>query len=269
MTSIKPRKPFFSLILSVLTAGLGQFYNGQIRKALVFYLAVNASPLVCIWVLFNSLPLTMLAIAFAVFLLLFSWIDAFKNAKSLQNYALKPFNKWYIYAGIFVLHVLLSNTLNTQVLHALVKNRNSWAIRAFSMPSYSMGPTFHIGDFLIADMTYYKNHAPLNGEIAVFKTPTHDEKFWVKRIIATEGQKVKISNGKVYINNKFIKEPYIQEAPTYTWGTKTVPENYVFVLGDNRNNSYDSHIFGFLSNKNLQGKILFRYWPLKRVCFIR
>src|SRR5690606_27873615 len=82
-----------------------------------------------------------------------------------------------------------------------------------------------------------------------------------KRIIATPGQTVEITTGSVYVDGHRLDEPYIFEPPNYEYPATVVPEGHVFVLGDNRNNSSDSHYWGMLSQDLIVGKPELRYWP--------
>ena len=83
----------------------------------------------------------------------------------------------------------------------------------------------------------------------------------VKRIIGLPGEILAVHDGYVWINNQALNEPYTLEAPTYSYGPVTIPENSYFVMGDNRNNSKDSHFWGFLPKENITGKVMIRYWP--------
>jgi signal peptidase I len=134
---------------------------------------------------------------------------------------------------------------------------------SYNMPAGSMLPTLKINDRIIFDKTAYKVRLPRRGDIIIFN-PTdrlRREKFqdkFLKRIIGIPGDKVKIQNGKVYINGKLLKEKYILEPPRYTHELVTVPANSYFVLGDNRNNSYDSHYWGFVSRDLIVGKLIWK-----------
>ena len=153
-------------------------------------------------------------------------------------------------------------------------------IRAFIaeprfIPSDSMIPTLQLGDRLVVEKVSYRFHPPKAGDIVVFEPPTQlqiqgyaKDQAFIKRVIGESGQVVSVANGKVYINNQPLKEDYIAESPDYRWGPKPVPENQVFVMGDNRNNSNDSHIWGFLPTKNIIGRALFRFWPFDRIGFV-
>lgn len=134
------------------------------------------------------------------------------------------------------------------------------------IPSQAMLPTLQVNDHLIIDKRAYCNNSPKRGDLIVFK-PTETirkqgiENPMLKRIIGLPGDTVEITNAKVYINNKLLRENYIAEAPKYQYGPITVPDNSYFVLGDNRNNSYDSHYWGFVPSELIIGKAVRIYWP--------
>ena len=140
------------------------------------------------------------------------------------------------------------------------------------IPSESMYPTLTTGDRLIVEKVSY-NFNPVNrGDIVVFQPPEQLQvqgyganQAFIKRIIATSGETVKVDNGIVYINERPLKENYIAQLPNYKLFPVTVPEGKIFVMGDNRNNSNDSHLWGFLPESNIIGRAIFRFWPLDRI----
>jgi signal peptidase I len=150
----------------------------------------------------------------------------------------------------------------------------AWGIRTFIaearyIPSGSMLPTLQINDRLIIDKISYDFTSPQRGDLVVFN-PTqtlkqqnfHDA--FIKRVIGLPGEKVEVKDGRVYINNLPLKENYLKAKPDYQWEAVTVPANSYLVLGDNRNNSYDSHYWGFVPRQNIIGRAIFRFWPLDR-----
>lgn len=124
----------------------------------------------------------------------------------------------------------------------------------------SMEPTLHSGEFVIVNKLSYKFGDPTLGEIVVFHFPRDPEQEYIKRVIGLPGDQVIIDQGKVIVNNRLIDEPYIAANPAYD-GTWIVPEGHLFVLGDNRNNSSDSHNWGTVPQEYVIGKAVFVYWP--------
>jgi signal peptidase I len=148
-------------------------------------------------------------------------------------------------------------------------------IRAFIaepryIPSESMLPTLEVGDRLIVEKLSYYTHLPHRGDIVVFAPPPQlqeqgfeaDQAF-IKRVIGLPGDTIEIKGGHVFINQELLTEAYIAAAPNYPMSTMVVPPAQLFVMGDNRNNSNDSHIWGFLPIPNIIGHACFRFWPLQ------
>ncbi len=138
------------------------------------------------------------------------------------------------------------------------------------IPSSSMEPTLEINDRLIIEKISYRFKTPQRGDVVVF-SPTDklkEQNFkdaFIKRVIGLPGETVEVRGEKVYVNGKALREKYIDEAPEYTYGPETVPPDQYLVLGDNRNNSYDSHYWGFVPRENLIGRAIVRFWPIDRL----
>jgi signal peptidase I len=124
----------------------------------------------------------------------------------------------------------------------------------------SMNPTLQNGEYVLVSRLAYKTGAPQRGDIIVFSFPMDERQDLIKRVIGLPGETVRIQNGAVFINGKKLQEPYIAQPPAYS-GEWTVGEDQLFVLGDNRNDSKDSHQWGLLPIKNVIGKALLIYWP--------
>jgi signal peptidase I len=131
------------------------------------------------------------------------------------------------------------------------------------VPTGSMLPTIQLNDRLFVDKLFYKMQGIERGDIVVFHAPENvtEEKDMVKRVIGLPGETLEIKDGLVYINEQALNEPYVAEAPSYIFGPVTVPEKAYFVMGDNRNRSLDSHVWGFLADSYITGRILVRYYP--------
>ncbi|KTE89598.1 S26 family signal peptidase [Desulfitobacterium hafniense] len=147
----------------------------------------------------------------------------------------------------------------------------SWLIRTFVIepryvPSGSMLPTIQLQDRLIVDKFFFKYFDELHpGDVIVFHPPSeaHASDDFIKRLIALPGDTVEIRDHKTYINGQVLDEPYVAEPQIKTMEPAVVPEGYVFVMGDNRNNSKDSREWGFLPIDSITGRTLFRYWPFE------
>ena len=147
------------------------------------------------------------------------------------------------------------------------------------IPSLSMYPTFEVGDQLAVEKVTKRTKPLYRNEVVVFTPPQAfrdivegqygDKKrareALIKRIVAVEGDKVEVKNGKLYINGERADEPFVVEDAEYQFGPVVVPPDNVLVLGDNRNHSMDGHIWGFLPKKNVIGRAVFVYWPPWRV----
>ncbi|MDX1417409.1 MAG: signal peptidase I [Candidatus Promineifilaceae bacterium] len=123
----------------------------------------------------------------------------------------------------------------------------------------SMSPTLLDGEYLIINNVSYMLDDPAKGDIVVFRHPRNELNL-IKRVVGVPGDHIEISNGTVWVNGEVQDEPFIAESTNYN-GSWDVPEGQIFVLGDNRNNSSDSHSWGFLPEENLLGKAMFVYWP--------
>lgn len=138
------------------------------------------------------------------------------------------------------------------------------------IPSGSMLPTLQINDRLIVDKLSYRFNIPQRGDIVVFSPTSTLEKqnfhdAFIKRVIGLPGDKVEVKGGRVYVNDQALRENYIEEDPQYQWGPQTVPTGSYLVLGDNRNNSYDSHYWGFVPREKIIGRAIVRFWPPNRL----
>lgn len=140
------------------------------------------------------------------------------------------------------------------------------------IPSPSMVPTLSVGDRLLVDKISYRFHAPKPGDIVIFEPPPQLQEYgystkqaFIKRVVGLPGQTVEVDEGVVLVDDKPVVESYTLEPPHYEMPAVRVPPNNLFVMGDNRNDSNDSHVWGFLPVDNVIGRAAFRFWPLPRL----
>ena len=151
----------------------------------------------------------------------------------------------------------------------------------FVVDGASMEPTFHSGEMLIVNKLAYSEYdlgwvpaigggpwrpfgAPDSGDVIVFRYPYGAGRDFIKRIVGLPGQTVEVRGGLLYVDGAAVDEPYLRDRPEYSYGPETVPPDHVFVLGDARNNSYDSHQWGMLDQSRIIGRVELRYWPAGR-----
>ncbi len=125
---------------------------------------------------------------------------------------------------------------------------------------FSMLPTLRDGELVLVNKLAYRFSSPARGDIIVFRSTTNTDMELIKRVIGLPGETVQIGGGRVLVNGQALNEPYIHASPNYS-GEWHVPSGYLFVLGDNRNDSSDSHSWGFLPVENVIGKAMLIYWP--------
>lgn len=169
----------------------------------------------------------------------------------------------------------------------------TFVVQAFKIPSGSMIPTLLIGDHILVNKFLYGTQIPFTdkkilifggpekGDIIVFKYPENPTKDFIKRVIATEGDTIEEKNKVVYVNGEPVTETYAYHYdptmhsgsdPRDTFGQIRVPKDKIFVMGDNRDHSYDSRFWGFVDEKEVKGKAFIIYWswdPDKWVRFNR
>jgi signal peptidase I len=178
------------------------------------------------------------------------------DSKPAQSYSENP---WLEAAKTIITAAILAFGIRTFVAEARY------------IPSSSMEPTLEIDDKLIIEKISYHLREPARGDVVVFNTdgiPLLEKNFkdaFIKRVIGLPGERIEVKNGRVYVNDKMLSENYIAQKPEYDYGPVVVPPEHYLVLGDNRNNSYDSHYWGFVPKENIIGRAAVRFWPPQRI----
>jgi signal peptidase I len=128
----------------------------------------------------------------------------------------------------------------------------------------SMAPTLQDQDRLVVNKLAYELGDPKIGDIVMLYSPLEPEKALVKRVIAAEGDQVRIVAGRVFRNGLEVDDTFVaQQYRSYDdWGPQVIPQGYYFVMGDHRNNSYDSRQWGFVPKRYITGKVQLRWWPV-------
>ena len=160
-----------------------------------------------------------------------------------------------IHWGRFALDII--ETLVLAVVLFLGINAVSARVR---VDGFSMIPTLQDGEFVLVSKLNYQFGKVERGDIIVFHFPMDPEQELIKRVIGLPGDTIGVQNGKVSVNGQVLDEPYIAATPAYS-GEWQVPDDQLFVLGDNRNDSSDSHSWGFLPFEKVVGKAVVIYWP--------
>lgn len=175
---------------------------------------------------------------------------ACKGSEKMKKYV-RTILEW---AGLIIVAWLISFAIRTFVFDTRI------------VPTGSMLPTIQLQDRVIFDKLFYRFNPLERGDIIMFQPPkaSGESDDLVKRIVGLPGETLEVREGKVWINGKALEEPYLNQAPKYTYGPIEIPENAYVMFGDNRNNSKDSHIWGILPKENIEGRVIIRYWPLNR-----
>lgn len=186
---------------------------------------------------------------------------------------------------------VLREVVETLLLALLIYFAVRSVVQNFKVEGSSMEPSLHHGEYLLVNKAAYMNVSlgalqgafpwvsaqeaasgserlyplgtPRRGDIVVFRYPKDPTRDFIKRVVALPGETVEVRAGIVYVNNQRLEEPYVLENPSYSRPPEVVPPEHYFVLGDNRNNSSDSHVWGPVPSENIVGKAWLTYWPLK------
>lgn len=250
------KKAWLAALLTYLFCGIGQFYNKQIIKGCAF--------------LITAIILYIIADKYYIFqillfpLYLFAMKDAFDSAERINGSERRFLDQEKIAVKAFILAMLLFH------LTPFAQITKTHIIQAFKIPAGSMLPTLEIGDRIFVDKTTEAKTSVKRGDILIFVYPKDEKKDFIKRVIGLAGDKIEIKDKEIYINGDKIIENYVihkdphikpkEYEPRDNMGLITIPSDSLFVLGDNRDQSYDSRYWGFVKTDKVKGKALKIYW---------
>ena len=158
----------------------------------------------------------------------------------------------------------LLETLQTVILAVVLYFIIDSVVARVRVENISMEPTLQPGEFILVNKVVYRFGEVRHGDIIVFHYPQNPAEDYIKRIIGIPGDTVVIKNQQVYINNQVIQEDYTAAPPDYN-GQWVIPKDSLFVLGDNRNQSSDSHSWGYVPLNLVVGRAEVIYWPFNEV----
>ena len=162
---------------------------------------------------------------------------------------------------------LFSELVETALLAAIVFFLVNTATGRFRIDGSSMEPSLHDSQYVLINRLVYKLYPPQRGDVIVFRRDGRRD--YIKRVMALPGETVEIRDGQVLVDGRALSEPYLREAGLYSMASRTIGPNEYFVLGDNRNNSSDSHQWGFVPFDQIIGKAIVIYWPLKELLILQ
>jgi len=258
----KKRKPIVSGLASLLAVGLGQLYNGKFIQGILLNIFVLGG-FTFSFVVVPSITHKPLSVMFSLIIGLllvgviqgYSVVEAYKDSKSKPEYVLKSYNKWYMYGLYAILSMVIIGVL-----------REAMPLKTYKIPAKSMEPTLIVGDHFYVDKAAYNKNNPKRGDIIVFEFPEDKAKDFIKRVVAIPDDNVEIINKNLVVNGEVQKEGYVQYVDSESLKQRDnmskiiVPANKYFVMGDNRDRSYDSRFWGSIEKEKIKGKALFIYY---------
>lgn len=176
----------------------------------------------------------------------------------------RPFSQSRTRRNSFAQH-LASTATKALVLFAVVQG---CVVQGYRVYGSCMEPNLNTGERLLGNKLALAQGVH-RGDVIVFQPPHKKDTAFVKRVIGLPGEEIEIRDSRVYVNHRVLTEPYLQRAWHDDRAPERIPNNMVFVLGDNRDNSNDSRMWGELPVRNIQAKACFRYWPLEKMGWIR
>ena len=300
ITNKYKRQPWIAAALSLIMPGLGHIYGGRIARALVLMFLSSICFTLFMFALAagsSSVRVLLIAVSLAVvnIVQIVAIIDScYITMKTGTNYVLKDYNRWYVY----VLLVLLATVGNLIGNTFYLKEKGE---EAFRVPTWTMYPAIHAGDRILANKTAYSKNDPKRGDVIVAVNPDNRQIHFIKRVVAVAGDTVEIKNSELYVNGKKLELRKVSESGTTpsllqgdtfyeingdaqykiflgeqqngitetlrNFGPITISKYDVFVLGDNRNSSYDSRNFGPIPIIGIKGKATYLYWSAKNWWF--
>ena len=255
------------MVLNFLLPGLGYLYCGRPILGVVWFVVIMSILYGLMQILiFGNLGAwnLLLPIIIYVLIVLSMLLHTYRLARSISDdYQLRFYNRWYLYLIIFVLVAIVS----TLPLPGLMD------YKTFKIPTSGMADALMAGDYLIADITAYVNTGPVTGDVVILLSPADNKTKYIERCVGVPGDTIEIIDKAVYINGKLMADPpTVKHVDPDTqprrdgmnsrdnFGPLVITADKYFVMGDNRDNSYDSRFIGTIPHQNILGKALRIYY---------
>ena len=267
------RYPWVAAALSLLWPGLGHLYIGKPGGFVAAFVVVWSLVVFALFVGFGSFPGLVAVLALGLVAELAFAVLAARSARPLGAFEPRWYSRWYalgpiLAAATFVVPELFSATILPIARY-----------RAYTLPTGSMEPTLLIRDRFVVDTWRYREQPPRRGDIVVFRYPPAPDREMVKRCVAVGGDAVELVGKTLVVNGESVPEPYVvhtdvtiypPDAPRATLRQRDhlaplrVSPGSVFLMGDNRDNSYDSRFWGAVDAAQVTAKALYVYWSSSR-----
>ena len=267
----RPRRPWRAVGFSLLAPGLGHVYAGRPGRAVAVALLYSIGAVVGIafamqlWGWPHLLMIGLIALGFPIA----TALDAADSARDQPpHYRLRPYNRWYVYAGVGTLLIFVWQPLAFDIIRTRIA-------QAYRLPSGAMAPTLLAGDYL---MSTALREDPDRGQIVIFRSAGRPT---IKRVMGLPGDTLSMRNGVLSVNGDALEEPYTQRDTTdveaaefdwqrnhlspasdrgsyrpsiHNWGPLVVPAGHYFIMGDNRSESADSRYLGYIPRDSIVGQ---------------
>jgi len=258
------RRPWLAGLLSVLVPGLGHVYLGEMRRGVALWSGLIALFVLPAWAGFlDHFWGLAVVVAAAAALYLYVIRDATVRARRLDHFEPGPYNHGWVYLAFF----LFANTVVAPGVRFVIP------IQSFVTPSTSMDPTLRPGDHFVARKGSFEPEGRARGDVVAFRSPAEPAVSLVYRIVGLPGEEIEVVHQIVRIDGEPLVEPYARYRSAALsilpealrerldrFGPYRVPEGHVFVMGDNRNESYDSRFIGPVPVESIYARPLYVYW---------
>lgn len=255
-----------AVFLSFLTLGLGQISCGKIKRGILIYgLSLLLGPF-GLYLCVQPIPPYNIVVSAALFIgwYVFVLVDSVRIARNPENkLKLKPVIGYLLLISIW--------QVNSRIVNPIIAGTiKQDYLQSYKIYSGSMLPTLSNGDHMLSNKYIYNHSDPKRGDIVIFPYPPNPKQDFIERIVAIGGDTLEIKEKQVYLNGELLHEPYIvhkdpnvvaaDRFPRDFFGPVAIPDDSVFTMGDNRDNSHDSRFWGFVKKDTIKAKIINLYW---------